>query len=165
MNTRIISLTIIGLMAGTILTSCGATSKSNVSSAKQNIKETNQDLKLARIDAQKEIKSDVETDWENFKEKSETAFEEREIFISDFEKALSQARQEEIQKVNLELDNLKRKNDKLKNKLALRTKKFKEKRIRFNESAKEKEQKYEAKFNHDMNELGTTLKDLFKKNV
>ena len=63
------------------------------------------------------------------------------------------------------LDKLEQKNIKLKEKLAERSKKFKEDMISFNENAKANEQKFEREFTHDTNELGTALKDLFKDNV
>ncbi|MFS4416435.1 hypothetical protein [Maribacter sp. 2307ULW6-5] len=165
MRTRILSLAVIALMGGTIMTGCGAASKRDVTSAKQNIKKADKDLKHARTAAHEEIKTDVEADWAKFKDKSDTAFEERAILIDEFEGALSQVGQQRIQEMNLQLAKLKRKNDALKNRLAQRNDSFKEKRIRFNASAKEKEQKFEAEFNHDMHELGTALKDLFKNNV
>ena len=57
------------------------------------------------------------------------------------------------------------KNNALKDKLTQRGKDFKEDVIDFNEAAKANEKSFEREFTHDMNELGTALKDLFKNNV
>jgi len=64
-----------------------------------------------------------------------------------------------------ELDKLEQKNKELKEKLAKRGKEFKDGVISFNESAKANEQQFEREFTHDMDELGTALKDLSKNNV
>jgi len=152
MRTRVFSAAIITFIAALLFSSCGASKQRTY----------NADKSLNKVETQKNIKRDVETNWKAFKEKSEATFKEREIVISDLEKVFSQMGIQSINEVNNELSLIKKQNEKLKAQLAKRNKRFKEKRIKFNKFTKEKEQKFEAKFNRDMNALGTDLKKLFK---
>lgn len=165
MKTRILSLVIIGLMAGTIVTSCGEASKKDVNNAQQEMKEASKDLGQARKDAQKEVKTTVIADWKKFRTTSETTIENTENQIKVLRGKIAKANKKEQEKLTAALDKLEQKNSELKEKLAQRNREFKEDIIQFNESAIENEQKFEREFKHDMDELGTALKDMFKNNV
>jgi len=165
MKTRILSLIVITLLAGTILTRCGETSKKDVKSAQENLKEAGGDLNQARKDAEAEIKKTVQSDWQKFKMSSETSIENTKNQIQEIRAKIAKASKSEKEKLTKELDKLEQKNKELEEKLMQRGKEFKEDMIDFNESAKANEQKFEREFTHDMDELGTALKDLFKNNV
>jgi hypothetical protein len=165
MKTNILSLIIIVFMTGTVLTSCGQTSKQDAKAVKEDVKELNKDLKQGAKDTSKEIKTTVVSDWEKFKTASEATIEKTDNKIKELRVKISKANKNEKEKLTKELDKLEQKNKELKEKLAKRAKEFKDDMITFNNSAKSEEQKFEREFNHDMDELGTALKDLFKNNV
>ena len=165
MKTKILSLTIMVVMAGVMLTSCGQESKKDAKTVKGDVKELNKDLKQGAKDTSKEIKKIVKSDWGKFKTSSEAAIENTEKQIEFLRAKIAKANKNEKEKLTAVLDKLEQKNKELKDKIAKRGKMFKEDVIDFNESAKANEKKFEREFTHDMNELGTALKDLFKNNV
>ncbi|WP_458626082.1 hypothetical protein [Winogradskyella sp. PC D3.3] len=165
MKTRILSLTIIGFMVGTFLTSCGDASKKDMKAAKEDLTEVGKDLNKAGIEAQKEVQNTVVASWEKFKSSSETAINNTEEEIKVLRDKIALASKAEQEKLTMQLNKLEQKNKALKEKLEQRSQKFNEDIIEFNESAIESELKFEREFNHDASQLGIALKDLFKDNV
>ena len=165
MKKNILSLTVIVFMAGAVLTSCGQASKQDAKSVKEDLKELNNDLKQGAKDTSEEIKTSVTSDWQKFKTSSETAIENTEHKIKELREKIAVANKKEKEKLTKELDKLEQKNKELKEKLAKRAKAFKDGVISFNAATVASELKFEREFNHDMSELGTALKDLFKNNV
>ncbi|WP_158976484.1 hypothetical protein [Cellulophaga sp. L1A9] len=167
MKTKInmLSMALIALMAGTIVTSCGEKSKKEMKSAKENMGEAGQDLKEAASDATKENKTLVEANWKKFESESELVIANTETQIKNLREKMATSAKNEREKMNAELDKLEQKNNNLKEKLAERSKRFKENLIEFNEDAEESEKSFEREFKHDTDELGTALKDIFKNNV
>ena len=165
MKTKILSFTVIVFMVGSILTSCGNQSKQDAKEVKQDAKELSKDLKQGEKDSSQEIKTAVQSDWNTFKTSSEKAIENTDKEIKVLRAKIAKANKNEKEKLTKALNKLEEKNKELKEKLAQRGKEFKEDVIDFNESAKANEEKFEREFTHDMDELGTALKDLFKNNV
>ncbi|KGL64308.1 hypothetical protein [Polaribacter sp. Hel1_85] len=165
MKTKILSLTMMIIMAGVMLTSCGQGSKQDAKKVKGDIKELNKDLKKGAQDSSKEIQTAIKSNWKQFKASSEVAIENTEKQIEVLRIKIAKANKNEKERLTKALDKLEQKTKELKDKLAKRGKEFKENMIDFNQSAKAEEQEFEREFTHDMNELGTALKDLFKNNV
>lgn len=165
MNKYILPIAIFTLMAGTILTSCGETSKKDVKSAKENMTEAGHDLKQAGKDAQLELKNKMQTDWNNFKKESEKTIASAEEQIKAQREKISKASKSEQEKWGKKLDKLEMKNKEFRERLNKRERKINDNLIEFNDTAVAKEKEYEREFKHDMDELGTAMKDLFKNNV
>lgn len=165
MKKNILSLSIIAIMAGTILTSCGETSKKDKQEVKNDLTELNKDVKQGAVDTSKEIKTTATSNWEQFKTASETGIKTTEKQIEVLRAKIVKANKSEKEKLTKELDKLEQKNTELKEKLSERAGEFKDGVITFNDSTIANEKKFEREFTHDMDELGTALKDLFKNNV
>jgi len=165
MKTNILSLTVIVFMAGAVLTSCGQASKQDATTVKQDVKELSKDLKQGAKDTSEEIKTNVTSNWQKFKTSSETVIDNTEHNIKALREKIALANKKEQEKLTKELDQLEQKNKELKEKLAQRAKAFKDGVISFNATTVANELKFEREFDHDMSELGTALKDLFKNNV
>lgn len=165
MKTKVLALTIIAFMAGITLISCGEASKKDAKAVKEDAKELSKDLKKGAKDTSEEIKMTMTSDWQQFKTTSETAVDNAEKQIEELRLKIAKANKNEKEKLTKALDKLEEKNNALKAKLAEKGKAFKEDMIDFNEAAKANERSFEREFNHDMDELGTALKDLFKNNV
>ncbi len=165
MKTNILSLVVIGLMAGTIATACGAAAKRDVKSAEGNIKEANEDLNRARRDSQEELRATAKTDWEEFKDESETAIEERNIQIGELREDISGINEDRQQELTVELDKLERKKNGLKERLVQRNEKFKANLAQFDESVRVVQNEFVKLFVSDMNELIASLKNLFENNI
>ena len=165
MKTLIISLTMTVLMAGILLISCGEKSKQDATEAKENVLELNKNLTRGAIHTAEEIKIAIKQEWDKFKTVSESAIENIEKEISNLREKISNANKKERVKLTKKLDELEQRKIVLKDKLAVRSRKFKENRIEFDEKAKESEKEFEREFDHDMKALESALKDLFKDNV
>lgn len=165
MKTNFLSLTMVAVMAGSIITSCGKTTKEDASVVKEDVTELNQDLLEGAKDTSAETKEAVHADWKKFEASSKIAIENTDTQIKALRDKIAKADKAEKVKLTAKLDELEKKNAELKEKLDKRGKEFKEDVKEMNQSAKEEEQKFEREFTHDMDELGTALKDLFKDNV
>ena len=165
MKTRLLSLAITVFIAGILLTSCGEKSKQEAKEVKDDVKELNKNLKEGAKNTAEEIKMVVREDWEKFKSASENTIQNTEKEIKSLRDRISKISKKEQLKLTEQLDELEQMNIVLKDKLAVRTKRFKENLIEFNEKTRESEKEFEREFNHDMKELGIALKDLFKDNV
>lgn len=162
---KTLAFAIMAFMAGIILTSCGKSSNQDAKAVKEDVKELSKDLKQGAKDTSKEIKTAVIANWEAFKTTSETAIENTERDINVLREKIAKASKKEQERLTVEVDKLEQKSKALKEKLAQRGREFKQDIVEFNKSTMESEKRFEREFNHDMEELGTALKDLFKDNV
>jgi hypothetical protein len=165
MKTQILSMAVVGIMAGIMSISCGEASKKNVKSAEKNMKEASEDLNRAGKDAKKEVENAIKADWEVFKNASETALGNTEKEIKILREKISHTGQKEQEKLTADLDSLEQKRKELMEKLEQRGLEFKQDVIGFNESAKANEQEFEREFKHDMDELAAALKGFFKNDI
>lgn len=165
MKTQIVALTIAVFISIILFVSCGEKSKKDAKKVKEDVVELNQDLTRGAIHAAEEIKTVIKQEWEKFKTASESTIENTEKEIRNLRKKISKDNKEERIKLTKKLDELEQRYLVLKDKLAVRTRKFKENKIEFNEKAKEIEKAFEGEFNQEMKALEFDLKDLFKDNV
>ena len=165
MKTRIVSLTITTFMAGILLTSCGEKSKQDATEVKEDVIELNKDLTRGAINTAEEIKIAVKQEWNKFKTVSEIAIENTEKEIKNLREKISKKNKNEREKLTKKLDELEQINIVLKDKLAVRTRKFKENTIEFNEKSKDIQKTFEREFDENMKELSNALKDIFKDNI
>lgn len=165
MKTNILSLSISVFMIGILLTSCGEKSKQDATEVKDDLKELNKDLKQGAIHTAEEIKITLTEEWDKFKTASESIIQNTEKEIKDLRERISKTSKKDRKKLNKQLDELEQRHLILKDKLAVRSKKFKENSVEFNEKAKDNQQQFEREFNRDMETLGKALKELLKDNV
>ncbi|WP_299111243.1 hypothetical protein [uncultured Winogradskyella sp.] len=165
MKTKIVYLITTIFLAVILLTSCGKKSKQDATEVKEDVIELNKDLTRGAMDTAEEIKIAVTQEWDKFKASSEKAIEKTEEEIKKIRKKISKANKNEHERLTQKLNELEQRHIVLKDKLVVRTEKFKENRIEFNEKAKNIEKEFEREFNHDMKTLNQALKDLFKDNM
>jgi hypothetical protein len=152
-------------MAGILLTSCGEKSKQDAIEVKEDVIELNKDLTRGAINAAEEIKIAVKQEWNKFKTVSEIAIENTEKEIKNLREKISKKNKNEREKLTKKLDELEQINIVLKDKLAVRTRKFKENTIEFNEKSKDIQKTFEREFDENMKALSNALKDIFKDNI
>ncbi len=165
MKKQIVSISTIILMTVSLLTSCGEKSKQDATEVKEDIIELNKDLTRGAIDTAEEIKITVQQEWDKFRTASEKAIDNTEKEIKKLREKITKTNKKERIKLTKKLDELEQKNIVLKDKLAVRTRKFKDDMIEFNEKAKANEKEFEREFDYDMKKINNALKDLFKDNV
>lgn len=164
-KTNILNMVVIALMAGTMVIGCGSAAKRDVKSAEGNIKEAHENLNLAREDSKEEISATAKKDWEAFEAESKIAIEERSVQIEKLKGEISQIDRDRQQELALELNRLEVKKDSLKERLEKRNKRFKANMAQLDDSSRKIQKEFEKEFVNDMNELTSSLKNLFKNNV
>lgn len=148
-----------------LISSCNDASKKDMSNASQNIKEVNTDLKEAIIAANDSAKAAAVSNWKTFKNESDSAIVGLEREGTTLEEKIAKANSKEKEKLKAGLNNTKEKLYALKIKLQQRNIEFENDKEKFNATIASKNQSFEREFKHDINELGTAFKDLFKDNV
>lgn len=148
-----------------VMSSCNNASKKDMSDASKNIKEANADVKDAIIAANDSAKATAISNWKNFENESDTAIAGMEKDATAIETKITKANSKEKEKLKTDLNNSKEKLHALKLELKQRNNEFESEVNNFDSTVVSKNQSFEREFKHDMNELGTAFKDLFKDNV
>ena len=165
MKKNILSFTIIVLMVGSILTSCGTAVKKDVASAKENAKAAHNDLNEARKDSQIELSSTIQSDWEKFKADSQIALDNSKIEIEKLRGEIASANEARQQELTKELDILEQNRNNLKKRLKQKNNTLEKSLTKINEADNILRKDFQKQFVSDMNELQTALKDFFSKNA
>ena len=160
MKTKILTLVLPFVIVGALMTSCDEKSKESKQVEKDMV-ETNRKIE----ERAEELRVEARKDWESFKASSEEALDKREEDIKDLRAEIAKADKKQREKLNKDLDNLEQKNRELKDRIATRTNTFKEDMADFNEKAMERHKEAQRELKHDMDELGKSINNFFKKNT
>ena len=152
-------------MAALLIGSCGKSSKQHAEEATEKINEAGGDLKEAVLDGNEEAKMKATEDWQKFKIESEREITAMENQTKELEQKISKAGKKEKMKLRTALDKADQKLKEEKEKLKQRNTEFEADLTKFDDSVIAKNDSFKREFKHDMNELGTSFKDLFKDNV
>jgi hypothetical protein len=148
-----------------LISSCGSESKKNVKEANSNIKEGGEVLKQAAINSGIELKETTTADWMKFKKESDSIFDEQEKMVKELKIKIASANKKEKSELIDYLNSIEKKIAMQKEKLVQKNDDFKSDVNKFDESVVAKNEAFKKEFNHDSNELGNSIKDLFKDNV
>lgn len=143
--------------------SCNQSSNKDVKEAKENLTEAKNELKDA--EANEAVKVKEAADWKNFKNEADSSIASLEKGLNNMKVKIEKAGKKEKQKLNTEYAKAKNDMDVLKEKLRQRSVEFDNSLTSFNQDVSEKNQSFKREFNHDMDELGKSLKGLFKDDV
>ena len=138
MKNKIFTFAVIGCMAGIFLAGCGKKSEQKVEEAKQELKDA---------------KADYLAEWQKFKTESEAQIKVNEDKIDAYEEKMEKAGHKAKANYKKAVVELKQKNRDLKRKLE-----------EYKDEGESKWHEFKTNFSHDMDSVGTTLKDLFKDN-
>lgn len=144
MKNKYFILTVIGLIAGSVLTGCDINREKKVEDAKENVQQANQDLKDAQAQYEKE--------WQLFKNDAELKISANEKSIDELKAEIKRASRKFKAKYEKEVAVLEQKNIELKKKIS-----------EYRYEGKDKWEEFKRGFNHDMDIVGKALKDLFTK--
>jgi len=144
MKTYYYILTVIMLIAGSVLTGCDTNREKKVQDAKENVQQANQDLKDAQAEYDKE--------WQQFKSDAEFRIRTNENRIDEFKVEIKTASRKFKAKYEKEVLVLEQKNIELKKKI-----------LEYKYEGKDKWEEFKRGFNHDLDVVGKTLQDLFTK--
>jgi predicted nucleic acid-binding Zn-ribbon protein len=145
MKHRMMTLAVTGLMVGLLSTGCEKTAEQQVQSNNEKVGDAKQELK----DAQ----TDLKVEWQKFKTASEEQITKNENRITAFKEKMEASGAKSKTKYNKEIAKLEQKNRELKQKLD-----------DYKDEGQGKWETFKANFTRDMDDLGKTMKDLFKDN-
>ena|ERR1700741_791803 len=144
MKTKMLAFALVGLMTGSLFTACNSPEK-KVENAAEEVMEAQKDLDKAEVAFLKE--------WEEFKAEYETRIQDNENEIMRY-REMEKENKDYKTKYKARIDELEVKNSVL--------------RARINNYDAEKRQdnweSFKTEFKHDMDELGTALKDFARDN-
>jgi hypothetical protein len=141
---RIFTVVVIGFVSLVLLMSCSRSSNQKVADAKANVIAAKQDLKDAVADAQAAAKEE----WLNFKNEAEAKIEANDKIVAEYKTKMTTTNGKLRAQYDKKIDALEKKNKVLKVKLD-----------EYQDSGKNAWEQFKSEFTHDMDELGTALKD------
>jgi hypothetical protein len=141
------ALASIAIMALTIATSYGQEPDKKSEKAGENLKEAKSDIVNAKLDL-KEAQKDSVSDYQSFKKESELRIKDNEKSIADLKLKSSKIDAKNKATYQKKVGELEIKNAKLKSNLD-----------EYKDDGHEKWTAFKTEFNHEMNELGQSIKD------
>ena len=156
-----------GIMAASVIgfNGCGEASQQHAEDAKGNIEEAGEDMNAAAKAANEEAKTKATADWQHFKNGSDSAVADLEKQIKLLKEKIAKADKKGREKLTADLNKAEEKLLVQKDKLKQKSLEFEAGLKNFNESVVANNESFKREFKHDMDELGTAIKDLFKDNV
>jgi predicted RNase H-like nuclease (RuvC/YqgF family) len=146
MKTYLFTLTVMGLMAGTLLTGCDKkTMEQKVEAGKENVGDAKEALQDAQAAYLKE--------WEAFKKESEEQIDANKKRIHAFKEKMEKAGSKAKAQYKKDVEALEQKNDELKKKLE-----------EYKDEGQSRWEEFKSNFKRDMDGIGKTMKELFKDN-
>jgi uncharacterized lipoprotein YehR (DUF1307 family) len=162
---KINSSVIAALSIALFIIGCNESSKRNMNDANKNLKEAGQDVKAAMVATSDTAKANAILNWNSFKRESDANISGMEKDVQTIKEKMDKANGTAKEKLKMDLDKTDNKLQNLKERLQQRNTEFENNIDRFDSTAVAKNLSFQREFKHDMNELGTAFKDLFKDNV
>ena len=145
MKTKMVARNLIGFLLCIMAISCQPGQK-KVENAQEEVEKSQQDLKKAQ--------EEFNMDYQKFKLETENKILDNEKKINELKEKKLNVKKEDQTGYNEKIAQLEQKNNELKSKIDA-----------YQFEGKEKWESFQKEFNHDMDELGQAIKDLFKDNV
>ncbi|MEO5943261.1 MAG: hypothetical protein ABIP30_17060 [Ferruginibacter sp.] len=162
---KINSTVISALLTGLFIIGCNESAKRNMNDANKNLKEAGQDVKAAIVATSDTAKANAILNWNSFKSESDANISGMEKDLLTIKEKIAKANGTAKEKLQMDLDKTNKKLQNLKARLQQTNAEFEKNINQFDSAAVSKNLSFQREFKHDMNELGTAFKDLFKDNV
>jgi hypothetical protein len=148
-----------------IMTGCNQTSNKEVIKADENLAEAKTELQDAQENKNEADKEKATAEWKYFKNEADSSIESLQKDLNKLTIKIEKAGKNE--KRQLKADYTKAENNivAIRERLNQRNIAFESEMERFDNTVSEKNQSFQREFKHDMEELGKSMKDLFKDNV
>ena len=144
MNRSLVVLLLAGSLAGSLLSGCGKSPDQKVDDAEQTVAAVTQQIKSAR--------DDYRAEWLSFKRESELVIEANGRMIDSLKTRISNAGIRGKAVLSRDLTVLEQKNVELKKKLA-----------QYNDQGQSNWEGFKSDVKHELDLLGTSMRDLYKK--
>lgn len=156
MKTKHLVPIIIGIITGTLVSSCERSSNKKVEDSIQNVENSSRIPEPVPTDRTTVVTPAPQTDEDikEFRDEANRKIKENEEAIADLKRQARKEKKEVREKYEKETSRLEEKNRTLKERMA-----------NYKKETKHDWQSFKREFNHDMDEIGKSLKDLTKDNV
>jgi predicted RNase H-like HicB family nuclease len=144
MKKTFLTLAVTGFIVGTMLTGC-QTSNKNVEKARDNMEEAKDKVTEAKKDIDQALKESIQ----QFKKESQERISNNEKIIAEFKAKIEKEGKMAKAKYEKKVAELEQKNREMKMRLD-----------KFEDNKQDKWDSFKTEFNHDMDQLGKSLKDL-----
>ncbi len=158
-------ITLLLVVVAALMLGCNQTPKQEVNDAGENLTTAKIQLKEAVINETEAIKAKAVADWNYFRNSSDSIISEMEIELKKLEVRLEKANKSEKIKLNADYEKAKSDIAKLKEKLVQKNVEFENEIQIYDDNVSDKNESFKNEFKHDMDELGKSVKDIFKDNV
>lgn len=150
MNKSILILTLTGFMLGSVLTSCHQSSSNIIDNKKDKLLKEQEDVVEAKQDLNQALKDSVR----QFKLDAQNLISENNRKLDEFKAKVANGKKATREKYTAKISDLERRNKELQKRLD-----------EFNDENGEKWASFKREFDHDMDEIGNSLKDITKNNI
>ncbi len=154
-----------GLFSLFLFTACSDVSKSALSNANRDFRNTTNDVKQAANSDIEAVKTKVSNDWQKFKSDSDASIIEMNKQIAELYEKIGKAKDSAKAGLKVQLAAISEKISEQKEKLNRKSLQMEADLKKFDENLISRNESFQREFQRDMNELGTAIKNLFKDNV
>jgi hypothetical protein len=140
-------------------------SDKEVKDANERLKQANTELEVAKFNKDKAEQAKAIAEWDAFKKESDSLIGLAATDLENMQEKLKQAGKKDAEKVQADYEKAKKNLALLQERLRQRNTAFKDDLKKLDHQVYEKNESFKREFKHDMDELQTALKDLFKDNV
>lgn len=158
-------LIVLSIVISASIFACNQTSTKEENDAKENASETKTALKDAEINEKEDQKAKETSEWNRFKNESDSTITSAENDLKKMEERLEKASKKNKQKLKMKYEKAKSDLSILREKLQKRNIEFENDLKKFDENVSQKNQSFKREFKHDIDALGNSIKDLFEDNV
>jgi DNA anti-recombination protein RmuC len=150
MNRSILILALTGIMLGSLLTSCQQSPSSKIDNKEDKLLKEQEDVVEAKQDLNQALRDSVR----QFKLDAQNMITENNRKIDEFKTKVENGKKATREKYSAKISDLERRNKELQKRLD-----------EFNDENGEKWTSFKREFNHDMDEIGNSLKDITEDNI
>ncbi|MBL0315937.1 MAG: hypothetical protein IPP69_09210 [Flavobacteriales bacterium] len=154
-------LSILFIALSTLLVNCTQTSEKNDETKSKKPGELN-DAEIKAIEAEK---TQERAEWNLFKAEADSTINSMEMELSKLSDKMNTSSKKDKERLQEKYNKSKEKVADLKVRIQKRNEEFQTDMQAYNEKISEKNKTFQRELKHDMNELGESMKDLFKDNV
>ncbi len=158
-------LTVLSIVITAFIFACNQNSSKEVTEAKEKLTEAESELKDAKISEKEAAKARETAEWNSFKNQSDSTIAVAENDLKKMEIKVEKASKKDKQKMKVQYEKAKSDLSVMREKLQKRNIEFENDIKDFDDNISQKNQSFKREFNHDMNALGNSIKDVFKDNV
>jgi DNA anti-recombination protein RmuC len=150
MNKPILMLALTGFLLANVFTSCQQSSSSNIDSKEDKLLKAKEDVVEAKQDLNQALADSIRM----FKMEAQTMIAENNRKIDEFKEKIAKGKKSARDKYETKINDLEQKNKDLQKRLD-----------EFNEENGDKWASFKREFNHDMDEIGNSIRDITEDNI